>query len=511
MENQGLGTWIERRRIKSAGETAIVYGDISYTYDEFADRIARFANALQERGVGAGNRVAYVGDNHPDFLTTFFACGSLGAVFVPLNTRLAARELQFQIQDSGAAVLVLHQSQRELARAAAWETAVVHRIVIDGPAELPPVESIDDVLADTPSTVLPSTPVTFDDAAMILYTSGTTGRPKGAVLTHGNLTWNALNVIVDYDVTSTDVSLMIAPMFHVASLSMGALPGLLKGGALVLHERFDPAAVLAAVQEHGVTGLSGVPTTYQMLAEHPAWAETDMSTVRRLTCGGSSIPDRTVDAFEQRGMSFSIGYGLTETAPGATALPARKSAAHVGSAGLAHFFTEVRVVDDAGRPVDAGVSGEIQIAGPNVITEYWNRPDVAAEAWDGAWFRSGDVGHLDDEGYLYISDRLKDMIISGGENIYPAEIEQLIMGLAEVASVAVIGVPDERWGEVPLAVVMPVPGSAITGDEIITHVAPQLAKYKVPKGVVFVDELPRTASGKVRKVDLRAKFTSLPV
>lgn len=504
MINQGLGTWIARRRVKSEGDIAVIQGDRSYRYEELADRIDRFASGLAERGVSKGDRVAYLGNNHPDFLTSFFACGLIGAIFVPLNTRLAPRELEYMIDDSGARLLITHQELRDVARAAAWSSAIERRIVVDGPAEVPAVESFDEIVAAA-STTPPVAAVTLDDPAMILYTSGTTGRPKGAVLTHGNFTWNSMNVLVDYDLTSEERALLIAPMFHVASLGMGALPTLLKGGTLVLQEKVDPGAVLAAVQQHGITSLSGVPTTFQMLAEHPDWDKTDLSTLRKLTCGGSSVPLRVIEAYEKRGLSFSSGYGMTETSPGATSLPYRKAREHVGSSGLAHFFTDVRVVDADGVELPAGEAGEIEISGPNVMKEYWLRPDATRDAHRGEWLRSGDIGFLDEQGCLTISDRVKDMIISGGENIYPAEVEQLIMELPEIESVAIIGVPDERWGEVPLAIA--VARAEITAEKVLAHLAGRIAKYKIPRGVRFVDELPRTASGKVRKTDLRGKFT----
>jgi fatty-acyl-CoA synthase len=272
--------------------------------------------------------------------------------------------------------------------------------------------------------------------------------------------------------------------------------------------------VLAVIERHSITSLSGVPTTYQMLAEHPAWAGTDISSLRMLTCGGSAVPMRVLEAYEKRGLGFSGGYGLTETAPGATSLQAERSRSKAGSAGLPHFFTDVMIVDPAGARLPAGQTGEILISGPNVIKEYWQLPEASEAAFiDGHWFRSGDMGHLDDEGFLYISDRLKDMIISGGENIYPAEVEQAIMELDGVASVAVIGVPDEKWGEVPRAVVVPVEGAAITESDIKEHLAGRLAKYKIPRTVVLTDDFPRTASGKIRKTDLRKNFggTTPPV
>ncbi|KAA9132135.1 o-succinylbenzoate--CoA ligase [Microbacterium caowuchunii] len=506
MHNQGIGTWISRRSMRSLDDVAISYRGRTIGYRELSSRIRRLAHALADRGVTAGDRVAFLGNNHPAFLESLFATATIGAIFVPLNTRLAAPEITFALEDSGATTLILTQELRELARAGAWSTDVTRRIVVDGEA-YPAVESYDEVLASGSDTEF-DVPVTADDPAIILYTSGTTGHPKGAVLTHGNLTWNCFNALIDYGVSAGERVLLISPMFHVASLSMGALPVLLQGGQVILHERFDPADVLRTVQAEQVTMLSGVPTTFQLLQEHPDWETTDISSLQHLTCGGSTMPERMLAAYEQRGLSFSCGYGMTETSPGATAMPPRMSKEKMGSSGIRHFFTDVRVVDQNGRDLPAGEVGEIWISGPNVIKEYWRRPDATGSAIVDGWFRSGDLGYFDSDGFLFISDRLKDMIISGGENIYSAEVESIIMELAEISSVALIGVPDEKWGEVPLAVVSVHPGAELSADAIRAHLDGRLARYKIPKQVVFTDELPRTASGKVRKADLRALYAA---
>jgi fatty-acyl-CoA synthase len=316
-----------------------------------------------------------------------------------------------------------------------------------------------------------------------------------------------MNCIVDYDVVSTDVSLMISPLFHVASLGMGALPVILKGATLVLEKGFEPGRALALIQEHGITMLSGVPTTYQMMADHPAWATTDLSTLQKLTCGGSAVPTRILNAYEERGLSFSQGYGMTETSPGATSLSPAMTREKQGSVGLPHFFTEVRITDERGEVVPRGTVGEIEVAGPNVFLGYHGQPDATAAAFtDDGWFRSGDLGYLDADGYLYIADRLKDMIISGGENIYPAEVENLIADIEGISGVAVVGVPDERWGEVPWAVVTLREGAEVDTEIVRAHLDGLLARYKLPKNVVVVEDLPRTASGKVRKADLRERY-----
>ncbi|WP_026818614.1 acyl-CoA synthetase [Arthrobacter castelli] len=532
MENQGSGSWIHRRRIKSGGKTALIIDDHEVTYARLAERIDRLADAFRQWGIGRGDRVAYLGENHPSFLETFFAAGTLGAAFVPLNTRLAPPEVQFALQDSGASALVYSQELAPLAGSGAKGTAVVHAAVVrpdaagptsgDGGTSAGPgseataatsggdgVEGAVDFAAllteGSPEHL--DLPVTHDDPAMILYTSGTTGKPKGAILTHGNLVWNCMNALVDFDLRSTDVALMISPMFHVASLNMGVLPTLLKGATVVLEPRFKPGRALALIEKHRATYISGVPTTYQMIAEHPDWDKTDISSLEKLTCGGSAVPLRTLEAYERKGLPFTQCYGMTETSPGATVLPPEKTREKAGSAGMTQFFTDIRIVDPAGELVGPHAVGEIQISGPNVIREYWNRPDATADSFaDDQWFRSGDMGYFDDEGFIYITDRMKDMIISGGENIYPVEIEQIILELEHVASAAVVGAADEKWGEVPIAVVTPVEGAALTAEDVQAHLDGRLARYKLPRQIVLADDLPRTASGKIRKADLRKQY-----
>lgn len=517
MENFGIGSWLQRRRPKSGNKAAIIAGGREVSYEQLAERSARLANAFRDRGVGRGDRVAYLGENHPAFLETLFACGLAGAVFVPLNTRLAPPEIQFQLRDCGPVLLVHAGSLSDLAVRGGAGTAVRRRIVVDrSPGDTreegatreegtTAAEDYEDVVASG-ADVAPDEPVGLDDGAMILYTSGTTGHPKGALLTHGNITWNCINVIVDFDFASTDVALMISPMFHVASLNMGVLPTLLKGGTVVLEPKFDPSRTLQLIEQHRVTTISGVPTTYQLLCEHPAWATADISSLNKLTCGGSAVPARVLEAYEARGLRFSNGYGMTETAPGATTLPASRSRDKAGSSGLPHFFTDVRIADPLGDASPVGTVGEIQIKGPNVIHGYWDRPEESAASYaDGGWFRSGDMGYKDPDGFFFVSDRLKDMIISGGENIYPAEVEQAIIELEAVGSVAVIGVPDEKWGEVPRAVLVLREGAQLSEDQLRAYLDGKLARYKIPKSVVFIDEMPRTASGKIRKAELRQK------
>ena len=520
MDNNGVGSWLQRRRRKSGAKAALLSVAGPLSYEELADRADRLANALRDRGVAKGDRVAYLGENHPSFVETFFACGLLGAIFVPLNTRLAPPELQFQLQDAGARLLVNARALEASASAALEGTAVTHRLVVAADGGTEPsgatspaavghsvtVEQYGEALQGAAAEPI-DVAVGHDDGAMILYTSGTTGKPKGALLTHGNITWNCINTIVDMDINRNDVALMISPLFHVASLDMGLLPMLLKGATVVLEAKFDPARVLDLIQKQKVTTLNGVPTTFQLLCEDPGWAAADLSSLDKLTCGGSAIPRRVLDAYEDRGIGFTSCYGMTETAPGVTMLPVDRSREKAGSAGLPHFFTDLRIADPMGGAVVPGEVGEIQISGPNVIKEYWNRPEATAASYaDGSWFRSGDMGYRDQEGFLFVSDRLKDMIISGGENIYPAEVEAVISEHGAVGSVAVIGVPDDKWGEVPQAIVTLREGESLTAEQLRSFLDGRLARYKIPKSMVVVADMPRTASGKIRKMELRKQL-----
>ncbi|GDY31551.1 acyl-CoA synthetase [Gandjariella thermophila] len=497
MRNEGIGSWPARRARKTPGRTAVMYGEDRHTYADLDLRVRRLAHALRGLGVRRGDRVAYLGANHPAFLETLFAAGTLGAVFVPLNIRLAGPELAHCLADSGAEVLVHAPDQAEAA--AVSPGTMRHRIPLAGSG------GYEELIAAAPAGPIDE-PVGLDDPCMIMYTSGTTGRPKGAVLSHGNIIWNSINVLVDIDLAADEVTLVVAPLFHTAGLNMTCLPTLLKGGTVVLVPAFDPVRVLDLIERHRVTYMFGVPTMYDAMAACPRWAAADLSSLRQVNCGGSPVPPTTIRTYLDRGLAFSQGYGMTEASPGVLYLARENSATKAGTAGVPHFFTDVRVVDAAMRDVAPGEKGEVLVSGPNVMRGYWNRPDDTARALDGGWFRSGDVATVDEDGFVSIVDRMKDMIISGGENVYPAEVEAVIHEHPDVAECAVIGVPDERWGEVGRAVVVAMPGTAPSEADILSFLAGRLARYKVPKSVVFATELPRNPSGKLLKKSLRERY-----
>lgn len=500
MRNRGVGSWPARRARMTPQRTAIVHETTARTYAELAQRVTRLAHALRSLGVGRGDRVAYLGPNHPALAETLFATGLLGAVFVPLNTRLAVPELAYNLDDSGAETLLWAPEFADTI-AELRETVKVREYVAVGDEYERLLVAADDTALDEP--------VGLDDVCMIQYTSGTSGRPKGVMLSHGNIAWNCYNILLDVDVSSDEVSLVSAPMFHTAALNQLFLPTVLKGGTSVLMSSFDPEHAFDLIAEQRVSWMFGVPTMFLAMAQSARWAEADLSSVRILMCGGAPVPESLIHTYQERGLVFLQGYGLTETSPGALFLRTADSIRKAGAAGTPCFFTDVRVVRPDGTDVAPGEVGEVLIEGPNVSNGYWQLPDVTEAAFtDDGWFRSGDAAVVDDEGYVAIVDRVKDMFITGGENVYPAEVEHLIHGCPDVADCAVIGVPDERWGEVGRAVVVLREGATATGADILGFLVGKIAKYKIPKSVVLVEELPRNATGKLLRARLRERYAN---
>jgi fatty-acyl-CoA synthase len=473
MSDIGLGSWPARRARIAPHRVALRDDDRSLTYAELAAVVERLAGGLARLGVGPGDRVAYLGPNAVATFEALFATGRLGAVFVPVNTRLATPELGRLLADCQPTVLVY--------------------------ADAPPPHfagttlSVEEFGALTGEPVAPAE-VDLGQPAVILYTSGTTGQPKGAVLTHGNLTFNTVNQLAHVDVLSTDVVLCTAPLFHAAGLGQVSLPTLFKGGTVVVAPRFDPGWVLHTVAKQQIRAFAAVPTMLQALCEHPDWPTADLTPLRYVVYGGSPVVEWVARAWQARGVPILQGYGMTEASPGVLMATVDGAADRPTSPGVPHFFTDVRLGD----------AGELLVRGPNVSPGYWQRPAETADAFHDGWFSSGDIARAGDDGWIDIVDRVKDMYISGGENVYPAEVEAALAELPGVAGCAVVGVPDPRWGETGFALVVPRPDAAIDEATVLAHLATRIARYKLPGHVRFVTDLPRTASGKVRKAELRA-------
>jgi fatty-acyl-CoA synthase len=479
MPDYGVGSWPARRaRIDAAG-VALRQGDRALTYAALAGRVDKLAHAFAARGVGRGDRVAYLGANDIATFEVFFATLRAGAVFTPYNWRLARPEIEYLVADSAPALLV-HAPEFE-----------VDHLSVDTIALGPPYEKL--LESGAGGTV--DVGVGLDDDAVILYTSGTTGRPKGAVLTHGNVTFNTMNQLAHADVLSTDTAMCMCPLFHATGLGQVSLPTLFKGGTVVVIAKFEPSVVLDTISRLSIASFSAVPTMLQMLADDPSFAATDLSSLRYAIYGGSAVLERVAVAWQQRGVQILQGYGMTEAAPGVYLAPLEGALEHPTSIGKPHFFTDVSVADD---------TGELLVRGLNVFRGYWNGPDALEEGW----YRSGDVVRTGDDGWAYVVDRVKDLIISGGENIYPSEVEAEIAALPGVVDCAVIAVPDGRWGEVGAAFVITGSPGRWTADSLRAALSDRVAAFKIPKYVHFVAELPRTATGKVRKQDLRSSYPS---
>lgn len=476
MRNLGIGSWPYRRLRMTPDKTAIIHNDVSFTYRDIFHRSTGLAGALRGMGTVAGDRVAYLGPNAPQLAETLFACGMLGAIFVPLNYRLAGPELAAILSDCDPRLLI-----RDPACPAVFAGPVV--TLDEYPALLASAAPHE---ADVPASL--------DDVCMIQYTSGTSGRAKGVMLTHGNITWNCYNLLIDVDVAADEVSLVSSPMFHTAALNQLFLPTFLKGGTSVLMPAFTPADTFGLIERYRVTWMFGVPSMFAMMAQSAEWPTADLSSVRTLMCGGAPVPDALIATYQRRGLMFVQGYGLTETSPGALFLRGPDSVRKAGSAGTACFFTDVMLKDN-----------EVLVSGPNVTPGYWNQPDATAAVLDrDGWLRTGDAATQDEEGYFSITGRLKDMFISGGENVYPAEVENALCQHPAVAECAVLGVEDQRWGEVGHAVVVLKPGFAADAPELLTWLDGRLARYKIPRTVTFTKALPRNAAGKVLRSQLRA-------
>ena len=466
MANLGLGTWPARRaRINPTG-VALRQDDRSLTYTELADRVHSLAAALAARGVRQGDRVAYLGPNDIATFEVFFATTTLGAIFAPFNTRLADPEIDYLVSDADPAFFF---DRRHLTGS-----------------------QFDDLVAEGTGQPIPDADVTLADDALILYTSGTTGRPKGAVLTHANLTFNTMNQLAHADVLSSDTALCICPLFHATGLGQVSLPTLFKGGTVVVVPKFDEATVLGLIERLRIDSFAAVPTMLRMLCDHPDFAATDLSSLRYVIYGGSMVAERVAVAWQRRGVPILQGYGMTEASPGVYLAPPDGAAERPVSIGVPHFFTDVTLDD----------TGELLVRGPNVFRGYWGRPAETQAVFTDGWYRSGDVLRLDDDGWAYVVDRVTDLIISGGENVYPSEVEAAINALPGITDSALIAVPDEQWGEVGAAYVI-ARDPTWTDDSLKAALRDVIAGFKIPRYVVFVEDLPRTATGKVRKQELR--------
>lgn len=491
-----LCSLIERNAAFAPDKTAIAFEGERLSYAEFAARIERTATALKgELGVGRGDRVAILSLNRPDYLVLLYACARLGAMLVPLNWRLAAAEQLFILSDAGAKVVMLEEAFSGML-AELGQTAPGTSLV--GLDFTPPAGTTFECLLARSNGTSRNPHTDLSCPLLIVYTSGTTGRPKGAVLRQEALFWNGVMSQHMHNMTSDDHVLTVLPFFHVGGLNIQTTPALQLGATVTIHARFTPDTALAAIEQERPTLTVLVPAIIQAVSEHPAWATTDLSSLKAVATGSTIVPPQLIERFVARGVPVLQVYGSTETCPIAVYTRLGGDLSRTGSTGLAGLCCEAKVIDQGGNELAAGTPGEIAVRGPNVFFEYWGNEAATREALHDGWYRTGDIGVCDEEGYFWIRDRKKNMIISGGENVYPAEVERVLLEHPDVSECAVIGRPDPRWDEVPIAYVIARPGCRLEAEELRAHLQAQLARYKVPRQIVFVADFPRTALGKVQ-------------
>ena len=505
-----LSDLIARNAAFTPDKPAIHFEGVTLSYAAFNARIEATAKALKaECHVGRGDRVAILSLNRPDYLVVLYACARLGAMLVPLNWRLAVAEQLFILSDASVKVLVLEQAFAAVLPALANELPDTRIVALDfsPPA---PARTFEALLAKAsgdgrnPHTDL-ACPL------LIVYTSGTTGRPKGAVLRQEALLWNGIMSQHMHGLTSDDHVLTVLPFFHVGGLNIQTTPALHTGATVTIHARFTPDSTLAAIIQERPTLTVWVPAIIQAMTEHPAWASADVSCLKAVSTGSQIVPPHLIARLSARGIPVLQVYGSTETCPTAIYTRLGGDLSRSGSTGLPGLCCEAMIVDDAGTELPTGTAGEIAVRGPNVFFEYWGNEAATSEALHDGWYRTGDIGTRDADGYFWVHDRKKNMIISGGENIYPAEVERVLLEHPDVAEVGVVGLPDPKWTEVPVAYVMLRPECSVTAEALRAHVLTQLARFKVPRDIVFVAELPRTALGKVQHFKLKQDQAATPI
>lgn len=504
--------WIAHHANTRPSKLAILdlYSGRRFTYAEVHNRVARLAGFFQDSlSVNHGDRVAVLSQNTSDIFEIQFACARLGAIFQPLNFRLTIPELAFIVSDAAPVVLIVDIDFAEVGWELARRCGISHTINLRGDGG---DSGYEQGIADA-RPITSMTEQTLDDVCAIMYTSGTTGRPKGATITHGMAFYNAANTLVPARIGSDSVQLVFLPLFHIAALNAFANPVFYAAGTAIIMRTFTPCDALNAMNDAalGITHMTAVPVMYQSMAQADEFKTTDFSRIRMPLVGAAPVPLQILNTWRKRGVEIQQGYGMTETAGAVLLVDKAETLRKIGTAGTPFLHTDMRVVDTHGEDVAAGKRGELWIKGPIVTPGYWNRPDANEKDFTDGWLHTGDAVVRDDDGYYTIVDRQKDMYISGGENVYPAEVEDVLYQLEEISEVAVIGVPDEKWGEVGYAVVVLKTDAELSPKQLLDHCQGKLAPYKHPHHVLFAGELPRSATGKLQKHILREQLSGKEV
>jgi len=502
--NFGVGSWIERRARFAPDRVALIGADRSSTYAELVGRIRRLANGLRRLGVARGDRVAWLGPNHPAFLESLFATGLLGAVLAPVNHRLKAAEILQVLEDTEPTVLIQH-----LADPLPVPSSVRHRVDVAGPPDT--ALAFEALVAESPEDAIEEA-VGLEDLCLLPHTSGTTGRPREVILTHGNVTWNVVNFLTCADFRSDDVTVAIAPFFRVGGTGVNVLPVLFAGGTVVVPT--DPGAeeILRLIERYRVTVGFGNPDILDALTQSELWPNVDLSSIRFVVTGGAPVPERLIRAYLERGVTLLQGYGLSEAAPLVLMLDPESALVKIGSAGRPPLLVDIRIEGAAGVIVGPGETGELLVRGPNVMAGYWKRPEATRDVLTSSgWLRTGDAARIDGDGYVWIVDRVRDGFTTDGHRQYPGDIERVLSGHPAIADAGVVGVQAQASNEVGVAFVALIDGAKATEQEILAFCRQHLAPHQVPASVRFVDRLPRNSVGKLIRNQLRALAASQTV
>lgn len=486
------------------------------SYFALNQRASQLATVMRDNwDAKAGDRLAILAKNSAEYFVFQQACIKLGAMMLPLNWRLAVPELVFICNNAEALGIIYDNCFADSIPELLAETSLEYCLRItqnEIPSDTMP--SYEDAIESASSDVVMNPQTTHATPMTIMYTSGTTGHPKGVIITHGMTFWNAINISVPTGLNCNSVQYIVLPLFHTGGLNLYANPLFHYGGTSIIAREFEPELALKTLADPNlsVTHVFGVPAIYLFLSQHPDFETTDLSHIESWGCGGAPMPASLLSTYAKRGIIVQLGFGMTETSPTVFLIAKRRAIAKPTSVGKPLLHTRVRIVNDNFEDVPIGEVGEVIISGANITPEYWRRPDANEQNFTidehgNRWLHSGDAGMIDDEGCIYIVDRYKDMYISGGENVYPAEVEQVIFQLESIADVAVIGVSHERWGETGKAIIVPKTGQNISSEQVIQHCKNNLATFKVPQSVEFIEELPRNAAGKVLKRELRVIYS----
>lgn len=501
-----IGDWIKKWSFLQPHKRALIFEDRPFTYQEVNLRTNQLCHFLLRLGVRKADRISVLLYNCHQYVEIFFAVSKIGAILVPLNWRLAVPELEFILKDSGSRLLIFDPEFEEVVASLRVGSTLANGNSISVGSPCPDwAKDYEKGLLESPiDEPRPEGVVGDEEPHILMYTSGTTGIPKGAILSHRKTFFNALNADLFYNLTSKDIMIISRPMFHSGGLLVEATPVLYKGGTLILKKRFRPHEILETIQQYRVTLLELPATVYQFILLDCDLNLYDLSSVRCFFTGGERVPKPMLKEYYRRGISISQIFGQTEAST-ITFLSTEDAVLKIGSVGLPVFHGEVKIVDKVGKEVSPGEVGEIIIKGPTLMSGYWNRPDLTAETIRNGWLYTGDLARTDEEGYVYIVDRERDLYISGGENVYPAEIEKVLHAHPKILDAGIVGVPDERWDEVGKAFIVLKPGETMGSGEVLEFLKGKVAKYKIPKYVEFIEELPKTASGKIQKFMLKEK------